>query len=252
MYIRIPDFLKEKNKKVCVSLCLFLTLCCIAAYSKDEAENPVLSYGIASKIIVVDPGHGGFDPGAWRGDIKEKDITLQIAKKLQRHLSEAGAMVVLLRENDDDLAADNFSGTVRERKRQDLANRVKKAREAKADLFISVHTNADPSPRWSGAQTFYNAKSETSKMIAETIQDELTRILGNTTRKAKTGSYYIIDKTEMPAVIVEVGFISNAEEARLLTDSGYQNKVAYAIFSGIVKSQQVEPTEKVRTLRGDD
>ncbi|MBC7075405.1 MAG: N-acetylmuramoyl-L-alanine amidase CwlD [Syntrophomonadaceae bacterium] len=196
-----------------------------------------LSYGIANKIIVIDPGHGGFDPGAWRGDVLEKDITLQISKKLAERLSQAGAMVILLRETDCALIPEGDDEAVGGLKHQDLANRVKKANEARADLFISIHANADLSPKWSGAQTFYNSKSEQSKALAEAIQEELIRILGNTNRKVKTGNYYVLEHTEMPAVIVEVGFISNPREARLLTSSEYQSKLAYAIFSGIVKSQ---------------
>ncbi len=244
MYIKPPELYFEKKKSKVLALVLFCALCGLIALWGTEEQEPVLSYGIASKLIVIDPGHGGFDPGAWRGDVLEKNVTLQISKKLQTYLGGAGAVVILLRENDEDLAPQPFKGSVRERKLADLAARVKAANKSRADFYISVHTNADVSPRWSGAQTFYNGKSEESKVLAETIQEEFTRVLGNTKRKAKTGSYYIIDKTEMPAVIAEVGFISNPDEARLLTSSAYQEKVAYAIFSGIIKSQNKETAEK--------
>lgn len=243
LYIKAPELYSEKKQSKALALFLFCALCGLISLSGTD-EEPVLSYGIASKLIVVDPGHGGFDPGAWRGNLLEKDITLQISKKLQAYLSGGGAVVVLLRENDEDLAPKPFKGSVRERKRADLAARVQAANKSGADIYISIHANADVSPRWSGAQTFYNGKSEASKILAEAIQDELTRVLGNTKRKAKTGNYYIIDKTEMPAVIAEVGFISNPAEARLLTDSSYQDRVAYAIFSGIIKSQSKEIPEK--------
>jgi len=121
-----------------------------------------------------------------------------------------------------------------------LAVRVARAEENKADIFISIHANADVSPRWSGAQTFYSGHSEKSKKIAIAIQDELTRVLGNTNRKAKTGTYYITDKTDMAAVIVEIGFLSNPNEEKLLISEDYQNKLVFAIFSGIAKSQVME------------
>lgn len=233
-------FISRKKINICTALFFFFVLCAAIAIVQPEikkTEETTLSYGIANKIIVIDPGHGGFDPGAWRGDVLEKDITLQISKKLAERLSQAGAMVILLRETDCALIPEGDDEAVGGLKHQDLANRVKKANEAGADLFISIHANADLSPKWSGAQTFYNSKSEQSKALAEAIQEELIRILGNTNRKVKTGNYYVLEHTEMPAVIVEVGFISNPREARLLTSSEYQSKLAYAIFSGIVKSQ---------------
>ncbi len=239
MFKNRSGFISKKKLIIFTVLFLFLVLCHVPVINQlkvEEKEGTVLSYGVANKIIVIDPGHGGFDPGAWRGNIFEKDITLQISKKLAENLSKAGAMVIMLRETDCALTPEN-SGTLRERKRQDLINRVKRANQVKADLYISIHINADPSPKWSGAQTFYSSRSEQSKVLAETIQEELTRILGNTNRKAKTGNYYILEHVDMPAVIVEAGFISNPEEARLLIDSEYQARVAYAVFSGIVKSQ---------------
>jgi N-acetylmuramoyl-L-alanine amidase len=206
--------------------------------SDEHRVLPIMSYALANQVIVVDAGHGGFDPGAI-GPAKnvEKDITLAISRKLCETLSQAGALVIALREDDNDLAGENFKGTIRERKRKDLAVRVAKAEENKADIYISIHCNADVSPRWSGAQTFYNGKSEKAKTIAVAIQDEFTRVLGNTNRKAKTGSYYITDKTDMAAVIVEVGFLSNPKEEQLLISEAYQDKIVYAIVSGIAKSQ---------------
>jgi len=246
MYIRKPYIFMEKKASILLPMFLFIILSYGVVANEYQPAEPVLSYSLANQLIVIDPGHGGFDPGAWRGELMEKNITLSISKKLQQHLSQAGAIVVMLREEDKDLAGEQFKGSLKERKRQDLKARVDEANRLKADLYISIHTNADPSPRWFGAQTFYNARSEESKIMAECVQDELTRILGNTKRKAKPGSYYIIDKTKMPAVIVEVGFLSHPTEAKLLNDPAYQNKVAYAVFSGVVNYQasQMEPADK--------
>ncbi len=229
-----------------LSVFLFIMLFYGVTYNEYQPAEPVLSYGLASKVIAVDPGHGGYDPGAWRGDLMEKDITLPISKRLREHLVQAGANVVMLREVDKDLAGEGFKGSLKERKRQDLKARAEEANKNKADIYISIHCNADPSPRWYGAQTFYSAKSEESKLMAECVQDELVRILGNTKRKAKSGSFFITDRTEMPTVIVEVGFLSHPGEAKLLNDPAYQNKLAYAIFSGIAnyQSKQIEDMNK--------
>ena len=201
-----------------------------------ESETPVLSYGIAGMKIVVDPGHGGVDSGAIgrKTGVKEKDITLAISKKLARTLSQAGAMVVLTRETDTDLSGTEGDSLL-EKKRIDLARRVAMAEEIEADMYLSIHTNADPSPRWHGAQTFYYSKSPEGERLAKCIQAELVRILGNNNRKAKEGVFFIMEKTTMPTLIIEVGFISNPDEEMLLGDDIYQTKIAHGILSGIVK-----------------
>ncbi len=231
--------LKRKPGSIILAILLLPALCIWGTNISEEHKlEPVMSYVLANQVIVVDAGHGGFDPGAiGPAQNQEKDITLAISRKLCHSLSQAGALVIALRETDADLAGENFSGSVRERKRKDLAVRVARAEENKADIYISIHANADVSPRWSGAQTFYNGKSDKAKQMAIAIQDEFTRILGNTNRKAKTGNYYITDKTEMAAVIVEVGFLSNPAEEQLLISEEYQDKIVYAILSGIAKSQ---------------
>ncbi|ADI02941.1 N-acetylmuramoyl-L-alanine amidase CwlD [Syntrophothermus lipocalidus] len=209
-----------------------------------EEDYSVLSYAIANKIIVIDPGHGGIDPGAvGRNGTLEKDVNLEISRRLATYLGQAGAVVVMTRETDNDLADSGFEGSLIERKRQDLARRAAKAQEVKADMFISIHCNADFSPRWSGAQVFYCPTSEESRHIAISIQQELRRILGNTNREAKPAVYFITEKTSMPAVILEVGFLSNPQEEFLLADKAYQARLAYAIFSGIVKYHVEEAGE---------
>jgi N-acetylmuramoyl-L-alanine amidase len=229
-------FIPGRLGRIGAALGLFLILC-LAVVINQPDHVQVMSYSLANKVIAVDAGHGGFDPGAKRNSITEDKITLAISKLLQKNLSEVGSLVVMIREDDKDLSDASFSGSLRERKRQDLSRRAEKANQAQAKLYVSIHVNADPSPRWRGAQVFYDASSEEGKQAAVAIQEELTRILGNTKRKALPGNYYITQKTEMPAVIVEVGFISNPEECKLLMDPDYQAKVAYAIYAGIAKAQ---------------
>jgi len=205
--------------------------------------NPtVLSYGVANKVIIIDPGHGGLDQGATRGKYIESDITLQISKKLAQNLSQAGAMVIMLRENESDLAGDEFTGTIGQHKREDMKKRVAKANQARADLYISIHTNAVPNTVWTGAQTFYKPNNEESKIIAKAVQEELSKTLGNTKRKAAPGSYFVLNHTKMPAILIETGFISNPREAALLADGKYQSKLAFAIFSGVAKAQLTDPS----------
>ena len=227
---------KRKPSAVIMAILVLPVICWLGSRLPDPRHQQVLSYSLANRVIVVDAGHGGYDPGAI-GPAKhaEKDITLAISNKLAALLSQSGALVITVRNEDKDLAGDK-SGSLLERKRRDLAARVALAENNHADLFISIHTNADVSPRWSGAQTFYSGNSPTAKLVAENVQAEFIRTLGNTKRKAKTGSYYITNKTDMAAVIVEVGFLSNPQEERLLINDEYQDKVAFAIYTGLAKS----------------
>lgn len=201
--------------------------------SQQEADMAALSWAVANRVIVVDAGHGGIDPGAvGPGGTLEKDITLAISLRLQRILEQAGAIVVMTRETDTDLGTPGKSLSAR--KKEDLDRRIAVARERGAEIYLGIQANAFGT-RWTGAQTFYYPRSEESRKLAEAVQAELRRILANTHRQAKALDIYILRNISVPAVIVEVGFLSNAEEERLLNDPYYQEKVALAIYSGVVK-----------------
>lgn len=229
--------ISRSRARVTVTGSLALVFLFILTSAGPPSEQAVLSYGVANKIIVVDPGHGGLDEGAARGKYKESEITLQISKKLAAYLSQAGAMVIMLRENDSDLSGDEFTGTIGQHKREDMKKRVRKANQAGADLYISIHTNAVPNTVWTGGQTFYKPECDDSKAVATAVQEELAEALGNTKRKAAPGDYYVLNNSQMPAILIETGFISNPGEAALLADSSYQSKLAYAIFAGVARSQ---------------
>ncbi len=233
--------ISKRKAQWTIAVVFVLALVFMLIPAQPLPEQTVLSYGVANKVIVIDPGHGGLDLGATRGKYIESDITLQISKKLANNLSQAGAMVIMLRENESDLAGDEFTGTIGQHKREDMKRRVQKANQARADLYISIHTNAVPNTVWSGAQTFYKPKDEASKIVATAVQEELVKTLGNTKRKAAPGGYFVLNHTKMPAILIETGFISNPGEAALLVDSKYQSKLAFAIFSGVARSQLIEP-----------
>jgi len=181
--------------------------------------------------IGIDPGHGGYDPGAKRGELLEKDVVLEISLYLREYLQQGGARVVMTRDKDIDLL-ETLAGP---KKRLDLKNRLKIIEEAGVDLLISIHTNDIVSSRWRGAQVFYQEGKEDGKLLACAIQDELGRVLKNTARQAKGANYYMLRESSMTAVLVEAGFLSNPEEARLLAAPDYQKKVAWAIYLGIIK-----------------
>lgn len=183
------------------------------------------------KIIAVDPGHGGYDPGVkGPGGTLEKELNLAFAFKLKTALEEAGAKVVMTREQDVDLVTPG-EGT---KKFRDLSNRLKIVEHNQADLLISIHMNSFGS-RWRGAQVFYHPKSDQNRELAVAIQEELRLQLKNTDRQAlPIETAFLLQEAEIPAVIVEAGFLTNPEEEKLLTVPDYQEQVAKAILSGIV------------------
>lgn len=200
-------------------------------YSSWKTWNLPLS----GKIILLDAGHGGPDGGAGTGETLEKDIALSITHKVRDYLQEQGALVIMTREKDEDLAAPDTRGYSR-RKVEDLKKRLKMINNTDNDLFVSIHLNAIPSSRWSGAQTFYAPQHKENARAAKFIQEELRRNLENTNRKAKPiNQVFILKYAEKPGVLVEVGFLSNPTEKNMLKTESYQEKVAASINNGILR-----------------
>ncbi|RFU68587.1 N-acetylmuramoyl-L-alanine amidase CwlD [Peribacillus saganii] len=196
---------------------------------------------LSGKVIILDAGHGAPDAGANFLNALEKDIALSITKKIRTFLEEQGALVILTREDDGDLAAKETKG-LSNRKREDLRKRVEIINNSDADLFLSIHLNSLPSHKWKGAQTFYSLRYEENKQVATYIQSEIKRNLENTDRKAKTlGSVYILKNAKKPGALVEVGFLSNPEDRKNLTNEDYQESIAASIYTGILKYFTEEP-----------
>lgn len=193
----------------------------------DQAFNWVLG----GKIIAIDPGHGGYDPGAkGSAGTLEKDLNLAIGLVLKKVLEQGGAQVVMTRETDEDLVTPG-EGTM---KFQDLQNRLKLIQTKNADLLISIHLNSSGS-RWRGAQVFYHPKDEINKELATAIQAGIKLQLQNTHRQPlPLASSFLLKEVSIPAVIVEAGFITNPEEEKLLKDDAYQVELAKGIAKGIL------------------
>jgi len=189
------------------------------------------AYGVT---VAIDAGHGGMDPGAVsKSGVREDEINLKIAKKLQGYLENAGAKVVMTRKNDEGLYDKDYTGS---KKRQDMSRRVEILKKAKPDIVISIHLNQFSQPQYFGAQTFYMKGSEEGEQLAECIQQQLIRILnrGNKRQIKAADNFLILKAVESPSVIVECGFLSNPQEEALLTTDDYQDQVAWAIYCGIV------------------
>ncbi|MGO4499959.1 N-acetylmuramoyl-L-alanine amidase CwlD [Paenibacillus sp. 2RAB27] len=192
---------------------------------------------LSGKTIALDAGHGGPDGGAESKDgIIEKDINLAITLWLRDYLQQAGAIVVLTRETDTDLAESGTKGYSK-RKTQDLHNRADLIQNNNADMFLSIHLNSIPSDKWRGAQTFYYLNNPDNPNLAALIQSELRRNLENTDRVAKMAdkTVYLLKTLKIPSALVEVGFLSNPEEAKLLADENYQKMLAASVYQGILR-----------------
>lgn len=216
---------KESCKMI--SLCVVIGLCLWASAVGSKKRVEVM-LPVDQQVIILDAGHGGWDPGkTGTAGEDEKNINLAVMQKLQQYLEQGGATVYITRGTDEALGS---------KKRADMAERKKIANESAGDLLVSIHQNAFPSSGAKGGQVFYHKSSEEGKQLAELIQERLrTNVDSENKRLAKQNSdYYILRTTEIPAVIVECGFLSNPAEEKLLNEEGYQTKLAWAIYLGIV------------------
>jgi N-acetylmuramoyl-L-alanine amidase len=188
-----------------------------------ESELQGARRWLAGTVIIVDPGHGGDDPGAVVGTTLEKGLVLSIALQLKAELESAGARVVLTREADVSLG-----GPIRE----ELGKRVALVERHKANVYVSIHANKDGCNCW-GAQTFFQKDGlPAGKDLAVAIQTQLRR-LTPTTRVALPADYFVLRTSPAPAAMVEVGFLTNARERDRLQDAAYQRTLATAVTLGL-------------------
>lgn len=184
------------------------------------------SLPLSGKLIIIDVGHGGIDPGTMHGKIYEKDINLAISLLLEEELSKLGASVILVRTDDYDLSKPNATF----RKKSDFDNRIKLINTSGADYYLSIHLNYLGNLSYYGPQVFYNEKNEMNKKIAEEIQSNFNKEL-KTDREIKQipSSTYMYKSLDVAGVLIECGFLSNARERNLLTTNDYQRKLAKII-----------------------
>jgi len=182
--------------------------------------------------VVLDPGHGGKDGGASSASgVIEEDIVLVVTKKVESHLRLQGINVILTRDDDYDLAAPE----AKKRKVEDLNNRVEIMNNEENAIGVSIHANAVTNSRWKGAQTFYHPKQIENKQLANAIMNSMQTHIEGTTRAAKPiSNIFILKNSKIPTALVEIGFLSNPQEAENLTKEIYQDQIAYAIYEGIL------------------
>lgn len=228
---------KRKYFLLLSAVILIITFSVSAVLIKSASKaNLAQSANVKLPTVIVDAGHGGFDGGAVASDgTMEKDINLKIATHLQEELTKSGYNVLMTRTTDT-ATDDETDSKIRKRKRSDLQNRLKMMNENPDAIFVSIHLNKFTSTSVSGAQVFYSKNNPNSKNLGQAIQTSFVKNLQKENKrviKQATKSTYLLYNAQLPAIIVECGFLSNSEELKQLKDENYQKMVAQTIFCGI-------------------
>ncbi len=176
--------------------------------------------------IFIDPGHGGPDPGAVGNGVTEEFVNLNVSLELARLLRDAGYDVRIYRTTSDE--------NVLENKNADLRNRAAQANQWGADYFISIHTNSSTRPEAQGVEAYVYRLGGTSERLARSIVESVSEDLGSQNRGVMQANFAVLRRTQMPAVLVELGYLTNATEALNLNSPAWQRAVAASIFRGIV------------------
>lgn len=216
---------KHKSNKLYVFL-VFIFFILLGGLYKIKATNLPL-FG---RTFYIDAGHGGLDPGSIYKDIYEKDINLDICFEIKEQLENLGATVYMTRYGDYDLSYMRTGA----RKRSDLNNRAKIINESNADMYISIHLNSVSSTTWHGAQVFYDDVNSKNIEIAKLFQEHFKKNL-NTKREVKEIKTMLLNrKITIPGVLIEIGFLSNANDRYLLRQKWYHRRIAKNISDVLI------------------
>jgi N-acetylmuramoyl-L-alanine amidase len=184
--------------------------------------------GLKGKFIALDPGHGGTDPGAiGAAGYMEKELNLAVAMRVKSLLEKAGAQVRMTRTTDVDVSNSDASD------REELLARTLVANRQRTDIFVSIHHNSSPNPAMQGTSTYYYRKSLFDELLAQTLQTELLKGGRLDNMGVRTANFFVVKNTNVPAALIEVGFISNPQEERICAEPSFQQKIAQSIVNGL-------------------
>ena len=219
-------------------LCAAVFLCGVWSVISYKGEALPVSIAYQSRPrIIIDAGHGGMDGGAVGvNNVVEKEINLGISLKLAELLQLNGFEVILTRSTDDSIH-DPQETSIARQKRSDMYNRMEIIEDNPSAVFVSVHQNIYSDPSCKGAQIFYSANHSDSEILAQTLQDQFRESLQQDNMrqiKAAGDNLFLLYNAEIPAVLVECGFLSNQEDCSNLCDEDYQKKVAFVIYLGLL------------------
>lgn len=221
-------------KKYVMEMTMAVLLLVSVFFLSKEAAVVANENAGKEKVIVIDAGHGGADPGmVGIGGLEEKGINLAVSMKLKESLEDQGFTVVMTRTEDQGL----YQEGVRNKKVQDMQNRIEIMEKAKPLLAVSIHQNSYTEESVKGPQVFYYESSEEGQKLAVSIQNALnTELSVERPRKEKGNtSYFLLKKSPCVLNIVECGFLTNEKEAELLQTEEYQQKIVEAVTKGIVQ-----------------
>jgi N-acetylmuramoyl-L-alanine amidase len=219
-----------------LSFCL--ALCLGAIHFPAKYSAPTAATLPKYTTVIIDAGHGGEDGGALSAaGLVEKDVNLEIATMLCRMLRANGVEVIMTRE-DDRLLYDRNADYSGRKKKLDLAARLAITDRTPDAVLVSIHMNSFTSPQYYGLQVWYSSNNDDSEVLAELIRKENKEKLqpdNERLTKCATSAINLLYNAKCPAVLVECGFLSNAQEARLFETQEYRQKVAFTIFCAITE-----------------
>ena len=210
-------------KKTMSFIILFALCTCLYKPVIHVSSSKLLN----QRVIVLDPGHGGLDNGASVAGVDEDTLNLKISFALKEELESRGATVYMTRTDDQDMTKRNYNYS----KQDDMYLRALQVDAYQPDLFLSIHLNSSTSSAW-GSQVFYYKKSEDGKILANCIHDQMKTLTG-TRKNVSSSSFYILRATQSLGVLIECGFLSNANERGQLKSRAYHQKLAIVISDGI-------------------
>ena len=224
------------------ALMLFFSLFCAVSFCMRGAlvgeEERAASADLSAVTVVLDAGHGGEDGGAVGvNGVYEKDLNLSLTHRLGALLEEAGVRVVYTRTEDKMLYSE-AEGKSGRKKFFDLRNRLLLARAQENPVLVSIHMNKFTVAKYSGLQVYYSAARPESRALAAAVQETVRKNLQPENRrqiKQAGDNIYLLDKADIPAVLIECGFLSNPAECENLSSEDYQNRLSYAVFCGIME-----------------
>lgn len=231
------------SKEIKTKLFLLTVLCTVFSaifagnyfFEKFSAVD-VNADNVMNKTVIIDAGHGSPDGGTSSADgTLEKDINISIAIKLKETLEAMGISCILTRTDDNGIY-DSSAKTIREKKVSDIKNRLQLINKTENSVFVSIHQNHYSSPAYKGLQVFYSKNHPESSKLADSIRlPVITYLQTDNSReiKASGSEIYLLHHSQRPSVMVECGFMSNAEETKMLKDESYQLKLAFVIAIGI-------------------
>lgn len=229
---------KARNK-IILSAVLLLILSSVTFGSVVVSKMTAVdasSDKLINATVIVDAGHGGVDGGTSADDgTLEKHLNLQIALKLESILKSMGINTVMTRTEDISIH-DESANTIRNKKISDLKNRLSIINNTDDSVFVSIHQNHFSNPIYYGTQIFYSKNNPESSILANSIRQSVISVLqkDNTREIKQSGTdIYLLHHAQTPAVMVECGFLSNADETAKLKDENYQRKLAFMIAIGI-------------------